>query len=157
MSETASSTPEQCDTLPAPRFTPSRHHRTSSLPVQFVHRSSSPPLHRASISKMPLSTLAPSQSPPRKLCVRHQRMADQGTNLKLQQVCLSSRSLTGAYPPRRPSTRFPRKNDRSSIQYGPTSLPLPTPGGSSSSRAYSQCVAFPNFPSSRNSSVTLYG
>lgn len=27
-----------------------------------------------------------SQSPPRKLCVRHQRMADEGTNLKLQQV-----------------------------------------------------------------------
>jgi hypothetical protein len=24
--------------------------------------------------------------PPRKLCVRHQRMADEGTNLKLQQV-----------------------------------------------------------------------
>jgi F-box/WD-40 domain protein MET30 len=28
----------------------------------------------------------PKQSPPRKLCVRHQRMADEGTNLKLQQV-----------------------------------------------------------------------
>jgi hypothetical protein len=30
----------------------------------------------------------PSQGPPpRKLCVRHQRMADEGTNLKLQQAC----------------------------------------------------------------------
>lgn len=29
---------------------------------------------------------APSQPPGRKLCVRHQRMADEGTNLKLQQV-----------------------------------------------------------------------
>ena len=29
---------------------------------------------------------APTQAPPRKLCVRHQRMADEGTNLKLQQV-----------------------------------------------------------------------
>ena len=29
---------------------------------------------------------APSQPPARKLCVRHQRMADEGTNLKLQQV-----------------------------------------------------------------------
>lgn len=28
----------------------------------------------------------PSQVPARKLCVRHQRMADEGTNLKLQQV-----------------------------------------------------------------------
>jgi F-box/WD-40 domain protein MET30 len=26
------------------------------------------------------------QPPARKLCVRHQRMADEGTNLKLQQV-----------------------------------------------------------------------
>jgi F-box/WD-40 domain protein MET30 len=28
----------------------------------------------------------PPHAPPRKLCVRHQRMADEGTNLKLQQV-----------------------------------------------------------------------
>jgi F-box/WD-40 domain protein MET30 len=32
------------------------------------------------------STPAPSQPPARKLCVRHQRMADEGTNLKLQQA-----------------------------------------------------------------------
>lgn len=30
----------------------------------------------------------PEQVSPRKLCVRHQRMADEGTNLKLQQVCI---------------------------------------------------------------------
>jgi hypothetical protein len=29
------------------------------------------------------------QSSPRKLCVRHQRMADEGMNVKLQQVKLS--------------------------------------------------------------------
>lgn len=34
------------------------------------------------------------QSPGRKLCVRHQRMADEGTNLKLQQVC----TLLSFYP-----------------------------------------------------------
>lgn len=42
----------------------------------------------------------PSQPPPRKLCIRHQRMADEGTNLKLQQVssllrdCIPNLGLT---------------------------------------------------------------
>jgi F-box and WD-40 domain protein MET30 len=31
------------------------------------------------------------QQPARKLCVRHQRMADEGTSLKLQQVCALAR------------------------------------------------------------------
>ena len=35
-----------------------------------------------------VSHIDPSPQPPRKLCVRHQRMADEGTNLKLQQVRL---------------------------------------------------------------------
>ncbi|KAI0668564.1 WD40-repeat-containing domain protein [Trametes maxima] len=34
----------------------------------------------------PTATDLPSQPPARKLCVRHQRMADEGTNLKLQQA-----------------------------------------------------------------------
>jgi hypothetical protein len=37
------------------------------------------------------NALALAQPPARKLCVRHQRMADEGTNLKLQQVSSSQR------------------------------------------------------------------
>jgi F-box and WD-40 domain protein MET30 len=66
-----------CDTLPAPRL--ATDHPLISLqvpddPVDITSASSS----------MPDSKL----SNPRKLCVRHQRMADEGTNLKLQQVCI---------------------------------------------------------------------
>lgn len=35
----------------------------------------------------------PPQLPARKLCPRHLRMADEGTNLKLQQVCMRKRVL----------------------------------------------------------------
>ncbi|KAA1479211.1 WD40 repeat-like protein [Dentipellis sp. KUC8613] len=59
----------RCDTLPAPRLDTSSHPR-SPLPAP----SPSPPFDQF-----------PSSPPARKLCVRHQRMADEGTNLKLQQ------------------------------------------------------------------------
>lgn len=48
------------------------------------------------------ATAAGEQPPQRKLCVRHQRMADEGMNVKLQMVCLffSFRSsLTFVYSP----------------------------------------------------------
>ena len=57
-----------CDTLPAPRL-------AADPPVQ-------PPVAPPMVIQPDLG------STPRKLCVRHQRMADEGTNLKLQQVCL---------------------------------------------------------------------
>lgn len=38
------------------------------------------------------------QPPAKKLCVRHQRMADEGTNLKLQQVSAPSPLISVAQP-----------------------------------------------------------
>lgn len=58
----------QCDVLPAPRLA----------------RSPSPP--PAPPPMAPQVVAHPSPSSTRKLCVRHQRMADEGTNIKLQQV-----------------------------------------------------------------------
>lgn len=85
-----------CDTLPAARLASgSSDHDT----VQ--SRSPSPPstfevTEEIEANKMDESdvvtnsedntTPTPSQPAARKLCVRHQRMADEGTNLKLQQV-----------------------------------------------------------------------
>lgn len=68
-----------CDTLPRAR--PS----SPSLAVsedQWSSRSPSPSSH-------PIADPSPSalsQPAPRKLCIRHQRIADEGTNLRLQQV-----------------------------------------------------------------------
>ncbi|KAF9002031.1 WD40-repeat-containing domain protein [Cyathus striatus] len=81
-----------CDTLPAPRLAssdaPNYTHEPAisdpDLPLIIQPSPSSPPnalAHRYSPSPPP----SLQQPPPRKLCVRHQRMADEGTNLKLQQ------------------------------------------------------------------------
>ncbi|KAG6376050.1 WD40 repeat-like protein [Boletus reticuloceps] len=73
--------PYQCDALSARRLstTASSLNRVSSPPLdshfQVRRYSTSPPM-------LP----PPQPSPGRKLCVRHQRIADQGTNLKLQQA-----------------------------------------------------------------------
>lgn len=70
-----------CDTLPAPRLAADH---PLAIPVQVpndpVDITSSSLLSSSSVSQPVLD------SNPRKLCVRHQRMADEGTNLKLQQV-----------------------------------------------------------------------
>ncbi|KAG6833187.1 hypothetical protein H0H87_010249 [Tephrocybe sp. NHM501043] len=58
-----------CDTIPAPRL------------ANNTDRDVPPP---ANVDKRP-QELAAQNTAPRKLCVRHQRMADEGTNLKLQQ------------------------------------------------------------------------
>lgn len=66
-----------CDTLPAPRL---------ALPDDDDMRRSD---HVPDSPQPDPVTRPPSpaiQQPARKLCVRHQRMADEGTNLKLQQV-----------------------------------------------------------------------
>ncbi|OJA14941.1 hypothetical protein AZE42_09383 [Rhizopogon vesiculosus] len=78
----ATSTTE-CDTLPAPRFASGAHPDTdqnrSSSPSQNFR--SSPPPSTTDNSVV----MSPTPTSQRKLCVRHQRMADEGTNLKLQQ------------------------------------------------------------------------
>ncbi|KAF8831537.1 F-box/WD repeat-containing protein pof1 [Lentinula edodes] len=79
-----------CDTLPAPRLSRDSDNIMSSyadekleMPTLSRPVSDSP---RPSVIKEPLRLTSTSlqQPPGRKLCVRHQRMADEGTNLKLQ-------------------------------------------------------------------------
>jgi F-box and WD-40 domain protein MET30 len=104
-----------CDTLPAPRLASG-----SSGPELEPDRSPSPPSMFEVTEEMDTekeqetlpdtsegqSTPAPSQPPARKLCVRHQRMADEGTNLKLQQASyplkklfVSCCNMLGSRPP----------------------------------------------------------
>ncbi|KAI0328083.1 WD40 repeat-like protein [Cubamyces sp. BRFM 1775] len=100
-----------CDTLPAPRLATDKSCSRSSSPSRqspppvttfdtpiIVPDSapdspgpSSPPSQQVQASASATASLSkdaevPSQPPARKLCVRHQRMADEGTNLKLQQA-----------------------------------------------------------------------
>lgn len=84
-----------CDTLPAPRLA-SAANDTDDAEVAAKTAAGDAPstvideTDAASVqsSKMSLSKPSPSQrssAPSRKLCVRHQRMADEGVNMKLQQ------------------------------------------------------------------------
>jgi hypothetical protein len=72
------SDPHSCDTLP-----PARPSSPSlSIPdARWSSRSPSP-----SHPPLDLPSVILSQPTSRKLCIRHQRIADEGTNLKLQQV-----------------------------------------------------------------------
>lgn len=97
-SQTSQATGYVCDTLPAARLAKSSHYSRSPSPVP----PPTPPTtsFQAPILNSSLLNPTPSQehahdtqgasqltaTPGRKLCVRHQRMADEGTNLKLQQV-----------------------------------------------------------------------
>ncbi|KAI8998966.1 WD40-repeat-containing domain protein, partial [Trametes punicea] len=103
-----------CDTLPAPRLASDKSRSRSRSPTPSPQPSppvtvttfdapilvpdstqdppeqlakSLPPMQASASSSVPEVKTAevPSQPPARKLCVRHQRMADEGTNLKLQQ------------------------------------------------------------------------
>lgn len=83
-----------CDTLPAPRLasvaseSDLQPERSPSPPSPFVEVSE----EMISIKQAELEVVQSTEAkgfetpPARKLCVRHQRMADEGTNLKLQQV-----------------------------------------------------------------------
>ncbi|KAJ3726296.1 WD40-repeat-containing domain protein [Lentinula raphanica] len=79
-----------CDTLPAPRLSKDSDNTMSTYTDDKPEAPPPKPLSdspRSSIMKEPLlrSTSTSLQQPPgRKLCVRHQRMADEGTNLRLQ-------------------------------------------------------------------------
>lgn len=122
-----------CDTLP-----PARLSSPSPAPtVSSDHWSSHPP----SPSHPPLDLRPSVLSQPghRKLCVRHQRIADEGTNLKLQQVrpplsfspshpvsyyvswCPLISCLTRDFFPLcpRPSMSFPSAKENLSMQSGP--------------------------------------
>ncbi|EJF62552.1 WD40 repeat-like protein [Dichomitus squalens LYAD-421 SS1] len=95
-----------CDTLPPPRLAGDKSCSRSPSPSPVSPSAITtfdPPIIASSqeppaLSPMESSTVkdedakqadsgaAPTQPPARKLCVRHQRMADEGTNLKLQQA-----------------------------------------------------------------------
>lgn len=108
--------------------------------------------HRPKDAHLP--TLLPPTSPPQALCPTpaHGRPGYQS------QASAGSPLLTSSQPLliylRRPSTFSPKRSDRSSIQSGPTFPPPLTPGGNSSSKAYSRCVASPNSPFSQSNSAT---
>jgi F-box/WD-40 domain protein MET30 len=77
-----------CDTLPVPRLAPTEHSTSDSqktLPFDITESGDDAPANSPSHSDTS-DEGTPAPSIPRKLCVRHQRMADEGTNLKLQQV-----------------------------------------------------------------------
>ncbi|KAH7930893.1 WD40 repeat-like protein [Leucogyrophana mollusca] len=79
-----------CDTLPAARLAsgatpePELSRSPSPPPIYRVAESESIPHLQESKEDVKQDT-EPPQPAPRKLCVRHQRMADEGTNRKLQQ------------------------------------------------------------------------
>ncbi|EGN96221.1 hypothetical protein SERLA73DRAFT_94297 [Serpula lacrymans var. lacrymans S7.3] len=81
-----------CDTLPAARLASANSEpdcpRSPSPPVAFRVSNAQDESKMIAASQQDVSEkslAAPPQPPPRKLCIRHQRMADEGTNLKLQQ------------------------------------------------------------------------
>jgi F-box/WD-40 domain protein MET30 len=77
-----------CDTLPAARLASADSPRGDTFPEMTFETP------HIIVDDMPMASTSKSASPEqetpvppaRKLCVRHQRMADEGTNLKLQQV-----------------------------------------------------------------------
>lgn len=87
-----------CDTLPAPRLasvvsrSELQPERSPSPPSSFVQVSDDMIVinradgEQSTANEGQIDLRSPSPPPARKLCVRHQRMADEGTNLKLQQV-----------------------------------------------------------------------
>lgn len=93
-------TPYVCDTIPAARLASFNSYPRSPspqpIPTPPVTAFKAPIIDETSLA-MDVGLLdrdqasvpppdSPPAPPPRKLCVRHQRMADEGTNLKLQQV-----------------------------------------------------------------------
>jgi hypothetical protein len=81
MSPVSLSSSYVCDTLPAPRLASAGSPRPDTPEMTFE-----PPVIIVEDNAMVSSQEHDNPAPARKLCVRHQRMADEGTNLKLQQV-----------------------------------------------------------------------
>lgn len=80
----ASASTALCDTIPAAKLA------TSSEPI--VTHNEEPYSEEIVDSDLHSEPDSAPLASPRKLCVRHQRMADEGTNLKLQQVGFQSHS-----------------------------------------------------------------
>jgi F-box/WD-40 domain protein MET30 len=88
-----------CDTLPAPRLASVQSVRSPSPPSSFQLTDDLDARTMAEDESLPESSDVQNAPAQRKLCVRHQRMADEGTNLKLQQVSLSFLWFPGCSSP----------------------------------------------------------
>ena len=73
-----------CDTIPAPRLADPDQDLT--LDMQLFHDSAAFDDPDSPTPDLDQKMDATQQPQPRRLCGRHQRMADQGTNIKLQEV-----------------------------------------------------------------------
>ena len=91
-----------CDTIPPARLAPANPTKPDDMPHDddddddqtMSYRDATPTIQDREHDNEhdPQSREDTPQPPPRKLCVRHQRMADEGMNLKLQQVRAQSSS-----------------------------------------------------------------
>ena len=187
---TSSQHPERvCDTIPVPQnlvlprlvhalddslsHPPPPVSASSSRPqmgtTTYQNLSISHPMDIDTVSTQPIpDSTQPKLTPsPRKLCVRHQRMADEGTTNKMQQVYYfpsiplyfpcsyhaSSLPLAHLVILSRVSTPSHSPNAKPSTTFGLISPLRPIPVVNSSSVAYSPCAASLNFPSSPKSSA----
>lgn len=76
-----------CDTIPAPRLADPEHPVSTAFEPDAIF-DTNPDSPMPSEDQRIATTTAP-----RKLCPRHQRMADEGTNIRLQQVSISSLAI----------------------------------------------------------------
>src|ERR1700733_3136534 len=83
MSIDSADTSYVCDTLPAPRLASVQSVRSPSPPSSFQVTDDLDARTMAEDESLPESSDVQNAPAQRKLCVRHQRMADEGTNLKL--------------------------------------------------------------------------
>jgi len=147
-----------CDTIPAPRFAP-----VSSPPTPLLEPSLKveDTFSQMSSDAQPERSPTPSLPSSRKLCVRHQRMADEGTNLKLQQVRIlarpvadtlrsgdysSSTFIVCSFLPYSRSMHYPYPSEKLSMLSGQTSLLLLIPDEPLFCKVFSPCVASHNCP-----------
>lgn len=80
-----------CDTRPAPRLAsvqPQSVRLPSAFELEVTEQVKMDEVKMDEVESLAESSEEQNAPPARKLCVRHQRMADEGTNLKLQQVSL---------------------------------------------------------------------
>lgn len=154
MASTSPSSSYVCDTIPAARLASGS---VGDRPTVMNHNDQPQPMtfdnvHIVDEAEMspkrdlePISRETTPQPPPRKLCVRHQRMADEGMNLKLQQVsCSWIVDKDDADSPCSRWTSSLSRNGNRSTPYGATFRPRRTHGVHSSSRASSPCAASPS-------------
>src|SRR5258708_6329557 len=136
--------------------------RRDDSPVHGENRPHADNAHTPIRHSIPTSSVASAffnQPPPRQLCVRHKRMADEGVSLKLQKasmvlsiVCHFGVPVAGAltYEYFSHSMLYPFLKEKLLAPYGPCSVLPPMPIGTSSFRACLQCAVQVNSHFSTN-------